>query len=324
MGAIGFGNPYTDKRLPSLYFNAPPPPQTLQAPKRTLGQLVNDKVSGALTPVAGKRMARKLADLVDYSPVGAVAQSFDAGADIRKGNYIQGAVNALLNVIPDGGGKLGGAVAHSIIAPLWHGSPHKFEKFALEKIGTGEGAQAYGHGLYFAENPEVARDYQRQLAGMSVAGRDPKGAEAYAAQAVDQYGSPQAALQAHLDYVKKNNWQAPEETAVLHQWAQQGAPKIETGGHLYQVKLDANPEDFLDWDKSFSEQPLSIFEKVRSTSPSDLSYKQLTGSPEASDKLRRAGIPGIRYLDQGSRGAGNGTRNYVVFDPSIIDITNRY
>ena len=34
----------------------------------------------------------------------------------------------------------------------YHGSPHDFDKFDLSKIGTGEGAQAYGHGLYFAEN----------------------------------------------------------------------------------------------------------------------------------------------------------------------------
>jgi len=40
------------------------------------------------------------------------------------------------------------------VAPIgmtvWHGSPHKFDKFDICKIGTGEGAQAYGHGLYLA------------------------------------------------------------------------------------------------------------------------------------------------------------------------------
>lgn len=46
---------------------------------------------------------------------------------------------------------------------VWHGSPHKFEKFDSSKIGTGEGAQAYGHGLYFAESPDVAQQYQKQL-----------------------------------------------------------------------------------------------------------------------------------------------------------------
>ena len=46
----------------------------------------------------------------------------------------------------------------------YHGSPHRFKKFDASKIGTGEGAQAYGHGLYFAENPKVAKDYADVLA----------------------------------------------------------------------------------------------------------------------------------------------------------------
>ena len=32
-------------------------------------------------------------------------------------------------------------------AVVYHGSPHKLDKFDSSKIGTGEGAQAYGHGL---------------------------------------------------------------------------------------------------------------------------------------------------------------------------------
>lgn len=45
----------------------------------------------------------------------------------------------------------------------FHGSPHKFEKFDLGSIGTGQGAQAHGWGLYFAENKEVAEEYRRKL-----------------------------------------------------------------------------------------------------------------------------------------------------------------
>lgn len=40
--------------------------------------------------------------------------------------------------------------------------------------------------------------------------------------------------------------------------------------------------------------------------------------------MRDAGIPGIKYLDQGSRAAGNGSRNYVVFDDKLIDILKKY
>lgn len=50
----------------------------------------------------------------------------------------------------------------------YHGTPHKFPptqknllgEFDASKIGTGEGAQSYGYGIYVAENPSVAKDYQ--------------------------------------------------------------------------------------------------------------------------------------------------------------------
>jgi hypothetical protein len=45
-------------------------------------------------------------------------------------------------------------------ATAYHGTPHTIRgKFDISKVGTGEGAQAYGHGMYFAENPEVAKSY---------------------------------------------------------------------------------------------------------------------------------------------------------------------
>jgi hypothetical protein len=41
----------------------------------------------------------------------------------------------------------------------FHGSPYKFDKFSAEKIGTGQGAQTFGHGLYFASEKDVAKHY---------------------------------------------------------------------------------------------------------------------------------------------------------------------
>jgi hypothetical protein len=42
-------------------------------------------------------------------------------------------------------------------------------------------------------------------------------------------------------------------------------------------------------------------------------YRSLGAPQVAAQRLREAGIPGIRYLDQGSRGQGQGTSNFVVF-----------
>lgn len=46
-------------------------------------------------------------------------------------------------------------------AAAWHGSPADFDRFSTENIGEGEGAQAYGYGLYFAGSKDVA-DYYRE------------------------------------------------------------------------------------------------------------------------------------------------------------------
>lgn len=69
---------------------------------------------------------------------------------------------------------VGDSVTHSIASAgqegqevleqsAWHGTPHDFREFLLEMIGTGEGAQAHGWGLYFAQNREVSEEYKRRL-----------------------------------------------------------------------------------------------------------------------------------------------------------------
>lgn len=45
----------------------------------------------------------------------------------------------------------------------WHGSPHDFERFTTEKMGTGEGAQAFGWGLYFTDIKDIAEKYQSEI-----------------------------------------------------------------------------------------------------------------------------------------------------------------
>lgn len=122
----------------------------------------------------------------------------------------------------------------------YHGSPHDFDKFDLSKIGTGEGAQAYGSGLYFAENEGVAKAYRDTLA--------PDHAKYAAGNYKAVYGD--GALDAAMrdgDTVAAEYLKAEKEGTAK-------AP-----GHMYQVRINANPEDFLDWDKPLSQQS----EKVR-------------------------------------------------------------
>ena len=48
------------------------------------------------------------------------------------------------------------------------------------------------------------------------------------------------------------------------------------------------------------------------------------GKENAAELLREAGYPGLKYLDGGSRAAGDGTSNYVVFDDALIEILRKY
>ena len=47
----------------------------------------------------------------------------------------------------------------------FHGSGADFDQFSLEKIGTGEGAQAYGYGLYFTDSEDIAQFYRQTVGG---------------------------------------------------------------------------------------------------------------------------------------------------------------
>ncbi len=46
---------------------------------------------------------------------------------------------------------------------LYHGSPHSFKNFDITKLGSGEGAQAFGHGLYFTNESDIAKGYANKL-----------------------------------------------------------------------------------------------------------------------------------------------------------------
>jgi hypothetical protein len=56
----------------------------------------------------------------------------------------------------------------SLKQSAYHGTPHQFDEFSLEAMGTGEGAQAYGWGLYFAGNKSIAEYYRDALSGGKV------------------------------------------------------------------------------------------------------------------------------------------------------------
>lgn len=158
----------------------------------------------------------------------------------------------------------------------WHGSPHDHDKFDSSKIGTGEGAQAYGYGLYFAGNREVAQYYKEVLAGKKFF--TPEGVDVETL--LDTPGSQKIIREARAYWNDKQNLTGFRSTLRAYQkraemWAAQGdnvesntqyvkdaqtvldatdGATMEDSGRLYQVELAPNEEDYLLWDKPLSEQ----------------------------------------------------------------------
>jgi hypothetical protein len=87
-------------------------------------------------------------------------------------------------------------------------------------------------------------------------------------------------------------------------------------------------EDGADWlaSQMRAEQGSSFYNLLGGRKAGQL-YERMSrsmgGAENASTALREAGIPGIRYLDGTSRSAGEGTRNFVIFDDSLVDIKTR-
>jgi hypothetical protein len=294
--------------------------------------------------------------ILDLTPIGAAFALEEAGRQIGGGQPVTGAANVALGMVPipavAKGGKavvrsaarrVAGKAAKAAPAPkpgfvAYHGSPHTFDQFDTAKIGTGEGAQAYGHGLYFAEQEAVARNYRDALTNKRV----PDG-EHIDKVAFNVVRAGPDMPDAELAPFIRNVY--PDASDERVRQALSTARANQQAGSMYQVRINADPNDFLDWDRPLSEQS----ERVRrafshegnANLPGSEAYHRLQDAavsnkilPNApidtplvklqAQHLRDAGVPGIRYLDQGSRGAGEGSRNFVVFDPRIIDIMKRY
>lgn len=292
----------------------------------------------------------------------------------------------------------------------YHGSPHLFDKFSMKNVGTGEGAQAYGHGLYFAGNEAVARGYRDQLSGNGPvstaistvidgipAGSIPEltGLSQLTRAKILAALNSGTGFDDWMKYIKQTKSGDPHLAQLLpngmtkEQAVYGPIPDILEGlrgkkverlpppppnGSMYEVNLRTSPERLLDWDKPLHAQPKEVKEAL--FGPSGVvpefrarrsvreylephvndDFEGLTGNqfhgvlnrlaqsdllpangpgvlqaleqgqtkPAAAAFLRNEGIPGIQYLDAGSRRVGEGSRNYVMFDDKLIDILKRY
>jgi hypothetical protein len=195
------------------------------------------------------------------------------------------------------------SLARMFAIKAFHGSPHDFDKFDSSKIGTGEGAQAFGHGLYFAENSGVATDYRNKLGGAELEGST--GNVNIDSMLRRSYGGDWEALKAS-GYVK------PEQIAEIE--ARGAVPKAKPVGRLYEVSLHAKPEQFLDWDLPLSKQSPHVLKAIEAIYGRNLENLQRVGKPidRAVDTvLGRTPPSHLTYGNYHKAGAfGAGTSNY--------------
>lgn len=115
-------------------------------------------VTDPLVAAAGRAVGGNLSKQVDDARVAYEASPNDAA--LRK-NYL--GLRRQRDADPVAQVELPTDEAPGIIA--FHGSGTDFSEFKLEKIGTGEGAQAFGYGLYFADSEDIANFYRQTVGG---------------------------------------------------------------------------------------------------------------------------------------------------------------
>ena len=230
----------------------------------------------------------------------------------------------------------------------YHGTPHEIKGgFDISKVGTGEGSQAYGHGMYFAESPDVSksymgktvfneptldkftngpnyytdssgkhfkvRDYVRNDKPVEVSSNEynSKFKEVSDLYAKQNQGNlykvdiPDAYIPTMMDYDKPLGQQSAIVKKALNDIKKQITPemKMELGGDLNLLfGKDVTPVQFL-----------NTMEIIHPTGGVGIGEKM----------LNEFGVKGIRYKDAMSRGADEGTSNFVVFDPKEVKILEK-
>lgn len=242
----------------------------------------------------------------------------------------------------------------------WHGTPYDFDAFSLSGIGGGEGNQAHGWGLYFAQDREVSEAYKEILGdkGSTVelngevwtvnesgdwetTGKTAKYGEAigYALDALEEHGTKDAAINSLQKDLKEGKFRGAyiAEAQKAVNILRQGEAKGHKGGRLLEAEIP-DTDVLLDEQKSFNEQPEKVknalSELISNTGEGQLSrrlFKNATGKRiyEVLSNLygddKKASLKLNEFGVKGITYKGTqDERCYVVFDDKAITIRNKY
>ena len=261
----------------------------------------------------------------------------------------------ILKAIIDSGRKAG--------IEAYHGSPYDFDEFKTEAIGTGEGQQQYGRGLYFSETEDVARGYRDSLTKLRKDGTTPAPEDSIANSYEQEYGLSgyedfnnttlddvietisDDAVETSADVNGNVRYEFSDGSGYLITQDGKVIPSGEVTGRMYKVNIDADPDELVDWDAPVGDQPKAVQEiveaykqggdqslslKERFGFPSDPTDEQImkraVSAPGIIEQFKERGIKGVKYADAFTRHKPKDKRsnNYVIFDPRIIEISKKY
>ena len=152
----------------------------------------------------------------------------------------------------------------------YHGSPHRHSKFSTDKVGTGEGSQAFGWGIYFAQLKDVAEYYREALK------RDPKNSVVKVIERIErnakaatlddvffemrrqpdlrEYENDSEIKKDILIAARGRNADGTVTDEAMRAYRRLSDKMPTDNGALYTVEVPDNDE-LLDWDAPLSEQP---------------------------------------------------------------------
>lgn len=182
---------------------------------------------------------------------------------------------------------------------VYHGSPHRgIERFSTEKVGTGEGAQSYGWGLYFAELREVAQWYKETLSRSF--GYKNTQVKAWLVEATNfadgawrglhdivqtSGGDPVIAAQWLEKYALRSSSPCMKDAYILMaRMVLDGDIVLQNDGQLYEVEIPGDSEMLL-WDKPLSEQPEAVKRALKGYHPPSVADLVSFGFSEIEAKL---------------------------------------
>jgi predicted RNA methylase len=189
--------------------------------------------------------------------------------------------------LPEGVLNTGETLLHG----AWHGGPHDFEKFDSNKIGTGEGAQAFGYGIYFTDEKGIAEHYRDIEKGNAISYK--KEFEHNGFKYIPERGM------SGINFYKEN-LNIKDETERYKKreriYQNEYLKELENSGNfkqgkLYNVELAPKQEEYLDWNKSMLSQSDTVSKALGMNLEEIGRYREIQEALDTLDKNGKLDSP---------------------------------